>query len=427
MASLFQVPQPSLGLMGRQRSTRNRMPPGMAGMGGMTLEDILLNVPQSPQPPPADAIDEAMMARRAEDERLAAAASAPSRPRERVGFGSVLGRVLAPATFEAIDAERARLQAMADQPRAQAIAMENERIARAMGPQALLALRLNGEQLGAQVSEGFGTDVVAAGSGLFSGGRRVGEQSTFAESGDQVLERNSQGVRPVYTREMPSITERTAIDRNAIDRERLDLDSRTAGYELSPGQSRFGLDNQPVASVAPAPRERVIPDAVRRDNEKDQAAIDAREAVTARLENSIAMIDNNLINLDPASRASAWVRNSTGNSSDQSRAQAELRRTVEAVRNGILNDATGPQTDGDSLRALNQILQGWGDERVVREGLAAYVAIQRGKTDSQRRIMEGRMAGFGGAGAATAERPRAVNPATGETIEFDGQAWVPVT
>ena len=199
MVSLFQVPQPSLGLMGRQRDTRNRMPPGM---GGMALQGLL--------PPPADAIDEAMMARRAEEEALIAAQQQP-RQRERVSGWRVLDRVLGGETVTGgLDSERARLQAMADQPRAQAIAMENERIARAMGPQALLALRLNGEQLGAQVSEGFGTDVVAAGSGLFSGGRRVGEQATYAESGDQVLRRDSTGVAPVYTRTAPSITERTA-------------------------------------------------------------------------------------------------------------------------------------------------------------------------------------------------------------------------
>ena len=60
MASLFQVPQPSLGLMGRQRDTRNRMPQGL----GMGLQGLV--------PPPADPIDEAMMARRAEDEALIA-------------------------------------------------------------------------------------------------------------------------------------------------------------------------------------------------------------------------------------------------------------------------------------------------------------------------------------------------------------------
>jgi hypothetical protein len=201
VASLFQVPQPSLGLMGRRRDTRNRMPPGMEGMA---LQGLL--------PPPADPIDEAMRVRRAEEEALIAAQQQP-RQRDRVSGWRILDRVLGGQTItDGLDSERARLQAEADRPRAQAIAMENERIARAMGPQALLALRLNGEQLGAQVSEGFGTDVVAAGSGLFSGGRRVGEQATYAESGDQVLRRDSTGVAPVYTRTAPSIAERTAIN-----------------------------------------------------------------------------------------------------------------------------------------------------------------------------------------------------------------------
>lgn len=141
------------------------------------------------------------------------APAAPAAPRrERVSGWRVLDRVLGGETVSAgLDAERARLQAEADAPRLQAIAAENEGIARSLGPQALLALRLNGEKLGGELSEGFGTDVVAAGSGLFQGGRRVGEQATYDTSGDQTLRRDSSGVAPVYTRTEPSIAERTAM------------------------------------------------------------------------------------------------------------------------------------------------------------------------------------------------------------------------
>ena len=185
--------------------------------------------------------------------------------------------------------------------------------------------------------------------------------------------------------------------------------------------------------VAQNSQPRPIPESVRRDNEKDQMAIDDRTAVIARLDNAIGLIQNDMINLDPMSRASAWVRNNTGNSSPQSQAAAELRRTVESLRNSILNDATGPQTDGDSLRALNQIIQGWGDETVVMQGIQAYRDIQARKTESQRRIMAQREAQYGGQGQPQAgpqgqggPRPRARNPQTGQVVEFNGSQWVPV-
>jgi len=139
----------------------------------------------------------------------------PPRQRERVSGWRVLDGIFSSegdGTFSgSIDRERQRLQAEADRPQMMAIAAENESIARSLGPQALLAFRLNGEQLGGQLAEGFGTDVVAQGSGLFQGGRRVGEQPTYDTSGDQTLRRDSMGVSPVYTRTEPSISERTAM------------------------------------------------------------------------------------------------------------------------------------------------------------------------------------------------------------------------
>lgn len=143
-----------------------------------------------------------------------APAPAPAR-RERVSPWRVLDGIFSSegdgTVSGSLDRERARLQAEADRPRLEAIAAENEGIARSLGPQALLAFRLNGEQLGGQLAEGFGTDVVAQGSGLFQGGRRVGEQPTYDTSGDQTLRRDSMGVSPVYTRTEPSIAERTAM------------------------------------------------------------------------------------------------------------------------------------------------------------------------------------------------------------------------
>lgn len=186
MASLFQVPQPSLGLMGRQRDTRNRMPQGL----GMGLQGLM--------PPPADAIDEAMMARRAEEEALIAAQQQP-RQRDRVSGWRILDRVLGGQTVtEGLDAERGRLQAMADQPRAQAIAMENERIARAMGPQALLALRLNGEQLGSQVSRQFAPMAAAEGTSIVTPGNpgQAFHNEHRVVAGDRVIGMGAGGEGP---------------------------------------------------------------------------------------------------------------------------------------------------------------------------------------------------------------------------------------
>ena len=277
----------------------------------------------------------------------------------------------------------------------------------------------------------FAPQVVGAGAAQVVNGRRTVEQPTYVESGDQTLRRDSVGVAPAYTRTEPSIAER--IQQQNADSQRITA-TRPQIANLSVGEQAFGVGPQgQVQPLAQNSQPRPIPEAVRRDNEKDQMAIDDRTAVIARLDNSIGLIQNDMINLDPMSRASAWIRNSTGNSSPQSQAAAELRRTVETLRNNILNDATGPQTDGDSLRALNQIIQGWGDETVVMQGIQAYRDIQARKNESQRRIMAQREAQYGGAQGQPQAAPQgrssgpiAVNPQTGQRVQFNGSQWVPI-
>lgn len=271
------------------------------------------------------------------------------------------------------------------------------------------------------VGQQFAPQVVSAGAAQVVNGARTVEQPTYSESGDTILERSSAGVNPVFTRTTPSISEETAqtvaetgrinatnpmnvAPGNSLIRPLTgEVVAQTPdAFSLSPGEQRFTGGGLTAQNTAPRP----LPDAIRKDNEADEMAIGEREAVVARVDNAINLIQNGMINLDPASRASAWFRNNTGNSSPQSQAQAELRRTVESLRNSILNDATGPQTDGDSLRALNQIIQGWGDEQVVMQGLQEYRDIQARKTATQRQIMQQRAAQYGGAQAQPQGAPQ---------------------
>lgn len=227
--------------------------------------------------------------------------------------------------------------------------------------------------------------------------------------------------------------EETAAQRLEFDKDygtqKLDIDRDTLAQRDSQFQQTFNLDKAKFEEA-----QAHLPDAVRKDNEKDYSQIMDRTSVLSRIDNSIAAIDSGLINLDPSRRAETWVRNNTNTSDPQSRAQAELRRTVETLRNSILSDAAGPQTDGDALRALDQILNGWGDEKVVREGLDQYRQIQQRKTETQKALIEQRASQYPRARASVpATTPRqsgggaiAVNPQTGARVQWNGSAWVPL-
>jgi len=190
------------------------------------------------------------------------------------------------------------------------------------------------------------------------------------------------------TRAEDTANARLQLDADLGDRN-LDLKSQEIDQRGRQFDQTFGLDQAKFEQS-----QSHLPDAVRKDNERDYTQITDRASTMARLDQSIKAIDTGLIDLDPARRAETWIRNNTNTSDPQSRAQAELRRTVETLRNNILNDATGPQTDGDSLRALNQIIAGWGDEQVVRQGLDEYRQIQQRKSATQQALIEQRTAQY---------------------------------
>lgn len=387
---------------------------------------------------------------------------APAQPRrERVSGWRVFDRVLGGQTVtEGLDAERARLQAEADAPRERMMMEREAQIAQEMGGgPGWLAWRANRGELGGNVARQFAPQTLAEGSasvtpGMVNGAPILNERRAVV--GDRVVGMGGPGQNP---RELltvqPSYEDETR--RQAAETARINalnpvlpanstwagpIGGGRQGYiapnvtNLAPGGEAIITDpDGNVANRVGSSTPRPIPDAIRQANERDDMQISDREATTGRIENVIGLIDNGMLNLGPADRASAWLRNSTNNSSPQSRALVEARRTVETLRNNILNDATGPQTDGDSLRALNQIIDGWGDEQVVREGLAAYVDIQRRKTETQRRIMAQRSAAYsGGQGEAAPGATPAVdaagavedvvNPQTGERLRWNGSAWV---
>lgn len=361
----------------------------MAGLLGQSPLAGLLAMIQQPQqaqqPVAADAGD--MLLANRYEQRQAALPAIPQR-----GAPSPLGNAFRflVGGQEGLAADRAARIAEANAP---AMAEQQQRLrdlVAQMAPQAQLAYALNPEKFGESLSEQFRPQVIGKG-GVQS---VIGENRTVSAPGFEQRGKTLYREDPINGVEAvldiaPTYGEETAQGRLALDADlgnrRINLDEQKLNQDDRQFDARLGLDREKFDR-----ENSQLPDSVRKDNEKDFTAINDRASTISRVEGVIASIDSGLLDLDPQARASAWVRNNTNNSSPQSRAQAEARRTVESLRNQILNDATGPQTDGDSLRALNQILNGWGDEKVVREGLDEYLAIQRRKSETQAQLIQQR-------------------------------------
>lgn len=150
----------------------------------------------------------------AEDERMAAAA------RERLLADQAVlqqmqpeqtgpGRLLAFLGGGTQGLDRRDTQRAARSPAA--LAARQQVLASITDPRERALYLASPDEWAKNVGQQFAPQVVAGGAAQFIGGRRIGEQPTFTESGDTILERTSEGVNPVYTRTTPSITEQTAI------------------------------------------------------------------------------------------------------------------------------------------------------------------------------------------------------------------------
>lgn len=295
--------------------------------------------------------------------------TAPTGPaqRGRVNPLNVLFRGLAPNLSGALDTERARLQAEADRPQMLALQQENERIARALGPQALLALRTNSQALGEGLSAQYKPTTTGAGgvSTIFGTGQQVEAPRVLEFGNDLVQTGPISGTRTLATRG-PSYAEQATmarVDRDAAnDAARLDLDYRRLGQDQSQFDQRLGFDQSKIES-------RPLSAAQQRQVETYYQDLNSLEGVNGQVASYINMIDSGQLNFSPTANASARVRNALGVSSDNSRNQALFRSDMERLRNESLRLNSGVQTEGDAQRAWNELFGNLNDEKVVKAQL----------------------------------------------------------
>lgn len=381
-----------------------------------------------------------------------AAAPAQAPRRERVSGWRVLDRVLGGQTVsEGLDAERARLQAEAERPQAQARTQAMRLAAERMGPEAMIAFNTNPEAFGESLGMQYRPVTTAAGSQTNYGPSpfafRV-EQPTFAESGDQTLRRTSAGVAPVYTRTAPSIEE--GIDRTVAETGRINaLNVPVAANTdlVDPTTSRViyqGFRAPDIQNVAPGGEALVFDETGNIINRVGSTQVrppsDADQAAIARADNQITSLDTSLaraaaiegqiargeLNLGLVENTGAGLMNLAGMSNQNSLNYDALLAWAKEARNAILQANTGVQTDQDAIRELDTILSSTRDERIVTAALrrfqearsATRAALQR---DIQRREGGGQPAAAGPASGGVED---VVNPRTGERLRWNGSAWV---
>ena len=356
MANALAVPSAVLGLMGRRPQT------------GRSLLDFI-------NPMQADAMDEQMFAAAPNgyvespqgmyfpaDANAQAAARqqvAPQTPqRERVSGWRVLDRVLGGETISGgLDAERARLEAEAMRPQMKAQAQENERIARALGPQALLALRTSPEKLGESLGYGYRPQVIGQGGiqSVAATRQQVSAPKDFvAGTGVYRSDPLSPGLQQLGEIG-PSYAEMNAAERNRID-------ALGAG-QSTVGRYRLGPDGQPIFE---APSEFTLGSDQRRYIDGQEVAANPKDAsdpnAYMRTEQSLASIANTRRAITDAADQVSW--RSTGWASGlpfNAQQKADLQATADTIEANLsftalqqMRDAskTGGALGGIAIREL---------------------------------------------------------------------------
>ena len=365
-------------------------------------------------------------------------APAPAAPRrERVSPWRVLDGIFSSqgdGTFSgSLDRERARLQAEADAPQAQARTQAMRLAAERMGPEAMIAFNTNPEAFGESLGMQFRPVTTAAGSrttyGPNSGAFAV-EQPTFDASGDQTLRRTSAGVEPVYTRTEPSIKE--GIERSVADTGRInalnvpvapntDLVDPTTGLRIYQGYRAPDIQN-----VAPGGEALVFNDGVlsgRVASTQARPPSDADQTAIARADNQIVSLDTSLaraaaiegqiargeLNLGVLENTGSGLRNLAGMSNQNSLNYDALLAWAKEARNAILQANTGVQTDQDAIRELDTILSSTRDERIVTAALRRFQEARSATRAALQRDIDRRQGGSAPApsqgGIVTARTP----------------------
>ena len=408
MANLFQVNAPVMGLMGQRRQTAQSLLPLLAGAQPIPVyeqaqfdegDQMFLDRYArqgfegnfAPQPQP---VVEAAP-------QVAPAAVAP-RQRERVSGWRLLDRVLGGQTItEGLDAERARLQQIADAPLIQA--SREQILSSITDPRERALFLASPEDWAKNVGQQFAPQVVSPGGIQAIGGRAVVGAPQQYEFGDTRRSFNPvTGADTVIATRGPTIAEQINMDKLALDAElgrgrlgvdqqqlglageRLNLDRQNSGFTLGQGQQRFDAEGRPVAGVSAAPsaqNQEVVGQLQSLDTEVQPALGQMRQLLESGQVITGFGADARLT----AARALA----ATGNreAAAQVAATEQYRNLSGRLRVGMAKSLGANPSNAD-IQLLERVTAG--DINQSREGLLATIADGEALANRQRAALRSR-------------------------------------
>ncbi len=163
---------------------------------------------------------------------------------------------------------------------------------------------------------------------------------------------------------------------------------------------------------------KVLPSGLQKDEDKDLELIDNFEARKETLAPAIQALtpdpktNKPFLELGPLANARYLAQNVSGNSTDQSRAFANLQRAVQEATNLKTDAAKGVQTDKDVLRFANELIAAFGkyDTKTTLDALINFRTATEKAQDRTRTRLESRRESQGVEAYFGDKRPRPAAP-----------------
>lgn len=155
-----------------------------------------------------------------------------------------------------------------------------------------------------------------------------------------------------------------------------------------PLEAVIGTDGKPVLvprneaiGRTPATRNvqtpRALPVQALRLQQEALDAIGTSRGINADMSSISQQIDTGKLNLGLVQNVGGEIRNRLGVSNEQSRNLASFKATLEKMRNDSLRLNKGVQTEGDSVRAWNELVKNINDPEVVKQRLTEIQLINQ--------------------------------------------------
>jgi len=147
--------------------------------------------------------------------------------------------------------------------------------------------------------------------------------------------------------------------------QRLDFFNQTTGAENAKNRAAE-LERARIAAGA---KTGVLPQRVQQAEDDDISAIQTTQSINTQLDAVLEQIGSGKLELGAFNNAVGTAANAIGWSTPNSRNLASFQATLEKMRNDSLKLAKGVQTEGDAVRAWNEVLRNINDSKVVTQQL----------------------------------------------------------